>query len=158
MSSAPLLEIEGTLGPGDSRSHIPFSFDLSTRATSLELEFSFDPARLEDEARVGELASKAAGLFGLTASEAAARVRGGILNLLTLSLDGPEGFRGCAHRHGRRQLIRVGVSEASPGFMPGPLGAGTWRLVISVHCVVTERCDYRLVVRAEAGDGEGGGG
>ncbi len=141
-----VLEVERTIGPDASRTHIPFAFDLGPAAVGLEISFSYDPKVLDDEGRAKELIEAARRAYGESGDLDPAAMA--LKNLLTLSLDGPSGFRGCAHRHPPRQLVTIGRTTATPGFIPGALEPGRWTATISVHLVVTDRCTFALRVRA----------
>ena len=52
----------------------------------------------------------------------------GVHNLLTVSVFGPNGFRGAAHRWAQSQEILMDARRATPGFLPGAISAGTWRV------------------------------
>jgi hypothetical protein len=67
-------------------------------------------------------------------------------NLLTLSFDDEHGFRGAGHRHDPVQHMIIAADEASPGLIPGIVPRGQLRLMINVHCVVSEECRYQLHV------------
>ena len=149
MVQGALLEVEARLGPEDSRSHRSFPFELPPGARELELELAFEPAMLEDEVLAARIADEAGRRFGIGPEEASLRAREGLRNLLTLSLGGPgPSFRGCAHRQGPRVSAILSADAASPGFLPGPLTAGAWRATVSVHCVASPSCIFRLKARA----------
>jgi hypothetical protein len=147
---AAALDVERSLEPGASRSHIRFPFDIEAGAGGLEARFSYEPKLLADERRERELIAQGLRLYAgsLDPPGEATRRREPLSNLLTLSLDGPSGFRGCAHRHDPDQSITIGRDEATPGFVPGAVEPGRWTATVSVHCVVTDRCTFRLRVRA----------
>ncbi len=140
-----LLDVERSLGPDASRTHISFPFVLETEPESIEVGFSYDPKTLADERLVRELAEAGIRRYGYSGEDDAAGVT--LRNLLTLSLDDPAGFRGCAHRHGLSGVVLVTALAATPGFLPGPLPAGRWLVTVSVHLVVTDRCTFVLQVR-----------
>lgn len=78
-------------------------------------------------------------------------------SLLTLSIFDPRGFRGAGHRYAPRQSIRIGLHEATPGFLAGPVTPGEWTVEVDVHCVIA-RPDgapnrYELLVRTAADSG-----
>ena len=75
-----------------------------------------------------------------------------LVNLVTLSVDAPDGYRGCAHRHDPVQTHVLRAEDSSPGFDDGAILAGSWRVVINVHAVVTSPCTYHLKVTAEGGE------
>lgn len=49
-------------------------------------------------------------------------------NGVSLSLFGPDGFRGSAMRSSADQDITIGETDAPPGFLVGPIPPGTWTL------------------------------
>ena len=61
---------------------------------------------------------------------------GELKTLVTLSLTGPDGFRGAGHRHGDHHQVQVGMHEATPGYLPGPVSAGEWTITLHTHLVV----------------------
>jgi len=138
------LDASGVLGPGDSRTHIRLPFDLPEGIERLELGFAFSPGFLEDEVRSRELAQAALRRYGARLPAGSRRLAGPLRNLLTLSLDDPSGFRGCAHRHRPELAVELSAASATPGFVAGPLPAGRWTAIVSVHLVLSPRCEYRL--------------
>ena len=139
------LDVERTIGPEASRTHILVDFTLEPAARTLEIEFSYEPKILSDEGRARELAEAGIRRYGYSSDCPQPRLH--LTNFLTLSLDGPSGFRGCAHRHPPRQRITLGETAATPGFIPGPLEPGSWKATVSVHSVVTGQCRFQLRVR-----------
>ncbi|CAM4285634.1 hypothetical protein [Paenibacillus tarimensis] len=145
-----LLTIEGTLTPLSSKTHITYQFHIDEPPARLAIEFQYSPKVLEDSEISRPLIMEAIGKY---VDPSAADLQKQqwerftpLQNLLTLSVDDPEGFRGSAHRHPPEQRHTLAVGSASPGFIPGVLPAGIWRITISVHCVVTPACTYRLSV------------
>ncbi len=154
-ASDVVLDVERAIGPDASRTHIAFPFVLDREPDGIEITFRYAPKALVDQQRVRELSEAGwrtygdAGEAGAGAAAAAPPAAPAALNnLLTLSLDGPSGFRGCAHRHYLAGPVVLGRTAATPGFIPGALEAGGWMATVSVHLVVTERCTFTLRVRA----------
>jgi len=80
-------------------------------------------------------------------------------SLCTLQLFDASGFRGAAHRFAPEQTIEIDAAHATPGFVPGPIGAGDWMVELDVHSVIA-RSDgkpnaYSLVVESAAPPGAG---
>lgn len=152
-----LLETEKTLRPEDSRTNLVFGFDVPEGCARLCFDFSYSPKELADEALSKELIERALKKY---APEPYAAGYGGwrdylpLVNLLTLSLDAPEGYRGCAHRHPPVQHHELTGDSASDGFTVGPLTPGAWRAVVNCHAVVTPECTVRLRVACAAGGEE----
>ena len=113
-----LLRSQGSLGPPDSKSYRRHRFLVPEGSERLWLSFSYDPG--------GETPK----------------------NLLTLTLLGPGGFRGAAHRFAPRQTIELDERWATPGFLPGRIPPGEWTAEIDVHAVVSTACRYELTVEA----------
>lgn len=91
----------------DTKQHLHFSFQCPKGLDELRINWRFSPAR------AGELKT-----------------------LVTLSLKGPDGFRGAGHRHGDHHQVRLTAREATPGYLPGPLAAGEWTVTLHTHLVV----------------------
>jgi hypothetical protein len=145
-----LLEVNSKVNPAGSQSHVTYSFHLKRPVAALYIRFSYTPKRLEDSVRSKALIL--AGIDKYTAPEhreyAKERWKAylSLQNLITVSVDDPERHRGTGHRHDPEQLIRLGVREASPGFLSGPLPQGLWKITLSMHAIVTEVCSYELQI------------
>jgi hypothetical protein len=153
-SLATVLEAVREIGPEDSRTHLPFTFVVARESARIEVGFSYEPRFLTDEEAARALIQDGIGRYAeaLESPDPAAwRIHAPLSNLLTLSLDGPGGFRGCGHRSPRGQAVVIGRATATPGFIPGGIEPGLWRATVSVHLVVTERCTVRLAVRVREG-------
>ncbi|MGH2819326.1 MAG: CehA/McbA family metallohydrolase [Actinomycetota bacterium] len=119
------LEVTGSLRHEDRQRRQVFEITVPTRASRLRIEFHYGP---------GEIA--------------------GVHNLLTLSVFDPRGFRGAAHRWSQAQTITLDPYAATPGFLPGPIVSGRWRIELDAHEIVNDGddtgwCDFRLAVDAE---------
>lgn len=145
-----LLDVQGKLTPAASKSQIIYAFPVLEDVDGLTIKFSYAPKLLEDADRAQELIQLAAPRYMEEPQLSSYLERWEqvlpLQNLLTLSLDDPHGFRGAAHRHTSDQVHRIDNAAASPGFLPGPMNAGMWRITVSVHAVVTDHCTYELQV------------
>lgn len=142
--------------PAQEKTNIVLPFVLEREAKQLKINYSYAP-KLSD----GEAAAKAAELcLRRDAGEyrsvyPAAETFLPLKNLITLSLDSPEGYRGAAHRQADSQVHSITEHTASPGFLPGKLPAGQWRLVLNVHALVTPFCDCRVEIEVQEADENG---
>ncbi len=98
---------EGTLTARDCKHHIPHSFSAPDRSEWIEIHFRFAPERIYQ-----------------------------ITNLLTLTVFDPNGFRGAGHRDGADHRVRLSATEATPGYVRGPLPAGEWIAQIDTHMIM----------------------
>lgn len=147
-----LLDIKQTIGPEQSKKNIEHSFFLPAGAEQLEINFSYEPKELADRDKARTYIQEGMEKY---APKPYAEGYGSwetylpLVNLLTLSLDSPEGYVGCAHRHMPVQQHRLSEKSSDPGFLPCRISPGEWKAVVNVHAVVTDFCTYRLVVSAQ---------
>ncbi len=65
---------------------------------------------------------------------------------LDLGIADPERFRG--NSGGNKSHFTIGENDATPSYLPGPIQAGKWKLLISVPNIRSaERAEYRAEVR-----------
>ena len=71
-------------------------------------------------------------------------------NILDWGLDDPNGFRGWGG--GKSEAAKVGLEAASPSYVPGPIPAGTWEVVVGKAKIVETPADYDVcvILRTEA--------
>ncbi|WP_458127015.1 hypothetical protein [Paenibacillus sp. Z3-2] len=150
-----IIAVEGKLNPLSSKTHITYQFHLDPHLSLLEIEFRYAPKSWLDKEASQPLILEAIETYSDPAWIELHKQEWEkfypLQNLLTLSLDSPEGFRGSAHRHDPEQqhVICQDESKTSPGFIAGEIPSGVWKVTISVHCVVTPDCCYELLVRGK---------
>ena len=114
---------EGHLTTRDCKRYIPHTFAVPPGCGRIDIDFRYAPQRVQ-----------------------------GIRNLLTLTLFDPHGFRGARHRSGTEHHVTLSASEATPGYFPGPVPAGTWTVEIDTHMIMPgESVQYTLDVTLTAG-------
>lgn len=62
---------------------------------------------------------------------------------------GGKGFRGWSG--GFRTSFAISASEATPGYLPGPVGAGSWNVVLGPYQVAPQGLNYRVEVTLRSG-------
>jgi hypothetical protein len=83
------------------------------------------------------------GTAGLRVALDYERASGTVLDLGCL---GPNGFRGWSGN--ARESFMITSEEATPGYLPGELEAGTWQVMIGVHRVPPDGVRYQLTAEA----------
>ncbi|GGF72463.1 hypothetical protein GCM10010912_16990 [Paenibacillus albidus] len=159
MYSKTLLDISSRITPADRHVHLVHRFLVPRNTRQLRIDFAYSPKLLQDEARQNTLVRQAVDRYMEPELREVAYTDPDYLvlqNLLTVSLDDPAGFRGAAHRANKEQIIIVSESTATPGFLAGPLPAGLWELTVSLHEVVTDKCQFELQVQAAETEGADG--
>ena len=82
-------------------------------------------------------------------------------NVIDIGLFGPEGahFPGGAGFRGwsgsDRLTFTVGREEATPGYLPGPLPAGRYQVILGLYRIWAEGADYEIEVQAELAETAG---
>ena len=147
-----LLNAEFQVLYKDEKTNIGFPFPVPDGTVSLKISFSYDPKLLEDGDRAKMLIEnnikKDAGEFACEYTHWDEYKP--LKNLITVSVDDPDTYRGCAHRQDKDQIHVIREDFASRGFHKGRPQAGQWRIVLNLHGIVTEKIDCKLMV--EAGD------
>lgn len=146
-----LLDVKGRVTPEDSRTHIRVPFELDKGIEKIYFRFEYTPKDLEDRDKALELLEDSYERYILPEQKAQAVAQADrhlpLKNLITLSLDDTRGYRGACHRHDPVQELYLGEHEASPGLTVGELLPGSWSVTLSLHCIVTDSCEYRLQIR-----------
>ncbi len=60
------------------------------------------------------------------------------------------GFRGWSGSD--RSEFTIGLADATPGYLPGPIYAGTWHILLGLYHILPEGCDYRLTIVGQSGE------
>lgn len=147
-----LLEKEFELSYEQEKTNVPFPFLVEENTCSLKISFSYSPKTADDMVRARALIEKN---IKKDAGEYACEYPSWetylpLKNLITVSLDDPEGYRGCAHRQDKDQVHIIRKDFASRGFDKGEIREGQWKVVLNLHGIVTEKVSCKLKV--EAGD------
>ena len=124
----------------DSTTHF-FSFSVPPDTEAVSLKLTYDPGAESDPERARKIISDI--LEAQTPwldPDKEWKKYFPISNLLTLSLDGPHGHRGNAHRKASGEVMYVGEKYASPGFYAGRPESGEWKVSVHIPCAVTEQC------------------
>lgn len=112
-----------TLTHADNKRFIAYPFELPPGCGELSIDFAYDPPAFD-----------------------------GISNVLSLTLFGPEGFRGASHCCRAEQHVRLNAAHVTAGYLAGPLPAGAWTLQVETHGLVPgTECTYTLDIKAEEG-------
>ena len=121
-----IFEETKTLTPNDTKTNVPLQFYVAEELEKMKIEFSYSPKNLDDEEKAHKYIDDG---FEKYAPEP---YRKGykpwyeylpVKNLLTVSLDSPDGYIGCAHRQDR--------------------------ITINVHALVTDECTFDIKVFGE---------
>ena len=62
---------------------------------------------------------------------------------------GGRGFRGWSGT--ARREFTLSATDATPGYLPGPILPGTWHILLGLYQLAPEGCDYRITIHLESG-------
>ncbi len=130
----PLLDQAGRWTHRDRHQHHRFEISVPDRTVELRIHFRWVPADMGSEHEQ---------------------------NGLSLSLFGPDGFRGAAMRGILDQELVVGEAAATPGFLAGPIGSGAWSIMVDANEILnngaeTGQLEYHLEASAKVAEIPGG--
>jgi hypothetical protein len=134
-----LYKLETVLTPGMTSGHYRFPFTIDKAFRQLRFHYVYAPKRLEDRQQSLELVKACYARYGFQINEAQAEAELPLNNLITLSVDSPEGLAGTAHRHADDAEYTIGPTFSSPGFHRMEIVAGEWAVTLSAHAVLSEK-------------------
>ena len=124
------------------QSHLSYRFNVPANCAILKIYFEYDPL-WEKNPKTMRRALDLAGLYQDKVEENA-----GFRNLITVSLNDPENFRGAHHYFNTQQEMILSASEASLGFIAGEIQAGQWELILSCHGIFSDEIQATLKIEA----------
>ncbi len=140
------------LTPENSKTNIIIPFQLTRDYKRLLVNTSYWPKKLEDEKKAEALINSALNIYtdsNKTHSKYEWQNYLPVVNLITFSLDYKDKYLGCAHRQEPEQEFYIDENDASPGFEPHNPVKGEYRVVLNIHGIFTDTCDYSLCITAE---------
>lgn len=147
-----LLSLTNSIDENQSKTNIFHGLFVNENFEKLLIKFSYFPKEMSDDCKALQLISDALQIYAPTPFDKSygnAQDFLPIVNLLTLSLDAPDGYRGVAHRYSPVQEHILSCDFASPGFYRGEIIKGRLELVVNAHCVCSDFCTYSIEVFGE---------
>ena len=144
-----IFEKRGTITPAQDKTNISFAFDVPKGVSALNIDFSYSPKTLENEEEAFRLVSDALNKYFGADNGKDPHAFLPVKNLITVSLDDPNGYRGAAHRQPNEQHLVIAAEGSSPGFLNREVPAGSWRVMLNVHCCA---CDVDYILKIGGGD------
>lgn len=71
-------------------------------------------------------------------------------NVIDIGIFDPDGFRGWSG--GARTSFRVAADAATPGYLPGPITPGTWRVILGPFAILPPGVSWKATVTLEHGE------
>lgn len=143
------LDKSGIITPDMDKTNISFEFEVPDGVSKLDIDYLYSPKTVEDESVALNAVSAALEKYLGAENTADPHSFLPVNNLVTLSLDDPEGYRGAAHRQPCEQHIVIGDGCSSPGFSKNAVQGGKWRIMLNVHCCV---CNVSYSLKISGGE------
>ncbi len=126
-----LLEKTGIVTPKDDKTNIFFDFDVPNGIEKIIIDYNYSPKTVVNTIEVLALIEKKMKEYGASgAPEDYLPVK----NLITLSLNDENCYRGAAHRQADTQHHEISKEFADAGFIKGKIESGKWQIALNVHC------------------------
>ncbi|MCY6371068.1 hypothetical protein [Clostridium ganghwense] len=143
-----LFQQEGRIGKEYDRRHIVYEGIFEEDYKGIEINFEYSPKLVESDEKaeiiIKDLIDKQ--IIGEEKEKVIWDKYKNLKNLVTISFDDKNGFRGCAHRHDKEQSHIISQEYASPGFIKGLVPKGAFKVILSVHALVTDECFYKVKI------------
>lgn len=146
-----IFDKSGVITPEMDKTNISFDFDVPQGVSKLDIDFSYSPKTVEDDSLALNAVSASLEKYLGAENDADPHSFLPVNNLVTVSLDDPEGYRGAAHRQLCEQHIVIGSGCSSPGFLKNSVQSGKWRIMLNVHCYV---CNVSYSLKISGGEVE----
>lgn len=147
-----LFQTKGTATVHNDKTNLIHRFDVPGGIEEIKISYSYSPKTVEDREKAIEYVKACFEKY----DENIITRPGDYLpvnNLITLSLDDPNGYRGAAHRQDNEQVHIINSDFASPGFYKGEIEEGEWSVVLNAHYI---GCDVSYQITIEGFDKKGG--
>ena len=141
-----LLKKSISVTPEKEKTNIFLPFTVEDSLKKLEIDYSYSPKELLDEEKNIRLVKENLQRDGFEDTGDYSEFIP-LKNLITLSLDSPEGYVGAAHRQAATQHHEISEAFASVGFDRVKIIKGEWVLALNLHAVVTDECNCEIEVR-----------
>ena len=149
-----LYELKGTLMVCCIQSHINHNFFIDKDLHSIYIQLKYDRSSISDDeakrliqARITEDSGSYSKDTINNLMDSWERFRN-IRNLITLSFDDSNGFRGASHRGVEDLRITILPDFATEGYIKGVIPKGTLNVTLSTHALVKD-CFYHLKIETD---------
>lgn len=137
----------GVLTPSQSKTNIRFDFEVPGGVKALRVEYKYSPKYVENKEKSVEMISLAAKKYGEEIKSFDDFLP--LSNLVTLSFDDCNGYRGACHRHPNEQSIYISSEASTPGIINSPITQGMWSVTLNVHFVGSDEVEYSIKIEGE---------
>lgn len=135
-----ILDTSGKITTKQDKTNIAVPFFVNSDVEKIIIDYHYTPKLVENgEGLVGDCLAK----YQVQSDDESRFLP--VKNLVTLSFDDPEGYRGACHRQPNKQQITIAHQNSTYGVINRPVASGNWQVVLNVHYVGCE-VEYKLKI------------
>lgn len=137
-----ILNTSGKIATSQDKTNISIPFFVEKGVKKIIVEYSYSPKTVDEALAKVQIADclKKYGIDGHSVDEFLP-----VKNLVTLSFDDTNGYRGACHRHANTQTIVIAQNDSTPGIVNAPITSGEWVVMLNVHSVGCE-VEYNISI------------
>ncbi len=135
-----LFQQEFKINPSAHQAHLIYRVYVPENLAELEIQFQYGPIVEKNQQMIRNAVIREGLLETIIDENTTVR------NLLTVSVNERQNFRGAHHFFSENQNIRISEEHATEGFIPGKINEGHWEFIISCHGVFSEEVNGRIEV------------
>lgn len=137
---------EGRITPAQDKTNIRLNFTVPKGAKRLIVKYHYSPKDVEDENLACQLIYNGMKKYNMDIANVTSFLP--VHNLVTLSFDECNEYRGACHRQPNDQTVIISDKDSTPGIFNRPIKAGQWDIVLNVHFAGCD-IDYTINVEVE---------
>lgn len=141
-----LLKISGIINECDDKTNISHSFSVPENTKKITVNYSYSPKTVENKTLAEQEIAQAMKKYNIRFADPASFLP--VKNLVTLSFDENNQYRGACHRQPNEQTIVISETNSTPGIINRKIQSGQWKIVLNVHFAGCE-IKYNLEIEGE---------
>lgn len=126
-----IFSAEGKVTPAQDKTNIPLAFTVPEGVTKLIVEYQYTPKFVEDQHQAALAITNGLKKYNVDVINASSFLP--VPNLVTLSFDENDKYRGACHRQPNEQVVTIANRDSTPGIHNRPVQPGSWQIVLNVH-------------------------
>lgn len=143
------INVEGKLDSCCIKTHITYTFFVTEKMDRLNIKFNYIPKHVTDKEKINCILDDCKKDYPMEIQNLVDKTKPSVHklnNLLTLSIDDRQGFRGATHNHFDDKALIITEKKASNGLVPGKISEGLWKVTINCHGIYSDHVTYQLKV------------
>lgn len=137
-----ILNTSGKIATSQDKTNISIPFFVEKGVEKIIVEYSYNPKTVDD-ALANEQVADCLTKYSIDGHSVEEFLP--VKNLVTLSFDDADSYRGACHRHANTQTVVIAQKDSTPGIINAPIKSGEWIVMLNVHYVGCE-VEYNILI------------